>query len=90
MKKTLALILSALLLLSAFTSCSKKPRIEETEEETKVEATIGDGDNNNNGDNNNTNNDNNDNDDDKAKETYILNFHSYREVAHLPYSLVDL
>ena len=63
MKKTLALILSALLLLSAFTSCSKKPRIEETEEETKVEATIGDGDNNNNGDNNNTNNDNNDNTD---------------------------
>jgi hypothetical protein len=54
MKKTLALILSALLLLSAFTSCSKKPRIEETEEETKVEATIGDGDNNNNGDNNTT------------------------------------
>ena len=47
MKRTLALFLIALLLISSFTSCGKKKIPEQQTEETETETIIGDGDNSN-------------------------------------------
>ena len=47
MKRTLALFLTALLLISSFTSCGKKKIPEQQTEETETETIIGDGDNSN-------------------------------------------